>query len=58
MTHKEPKEMLDTSGNLDWLFEEHGKVGIKNKGELPPRDNLTCCNPKAHAKEIDDNIQW
>jgi hypothetical protein len=58
MVYEEPEELLDTSGDLDWLFEEHGKVGIEDKKELPPRDDLILFNPEVHAKEIDDNIQW
>jgi hypothetical protein len=38
----------DANGNLDWLFEEHGKVGIKNKGELPPKHNLMLYKTPKH----------
>ncbi len=58
MVYEEPEDTLDTSGDLDWLFEEHGKVGIETKGQLPPRDDLIMYNPEVHAKEIDDNVQW
>jgi hypothetical protein len=58
MVCEEPEETLDTSGDLDWLFEEHGEVGIGKTGELPPRYDLTMCNSEAHAKEIKDNVQW
>jgi hypothetical protein len=57
MVYEEPEELLDTSGDMDWLFEEHGKVGIEYKKDLPPRDDLIRYNPEVHAKEIDDNIQ-
>jgi hypothetical protein len=58
MAYEEPEDTLDTSGDLDWLFEEHGKVGIETKGQLPPRNDLIMHNPEVHAKEIDDNVQW
>jgi hypothetical protein len=58
MVYEEPEELLDTSGDMDWLFEEHGKVAIEYKKDLPPRDDLIHYDPEIHAKEIDDNIQW
>jgi hypothetical protein len=58
MACEEPEELPDMSGNLDWLFKEHGEAGIEAKKESPVRDDLTHCAPKVHATEIDDNIQW
>ena len=59
MVYEESEETLDTSGDLDWLFEEHSKViRIQYKKELPPRDDIIKYDPEVHAKEIDDNIQW
>jgi hypothetical protein len=58
MVYQEPEETLDTSGNLDWLFEEHGEGGIQHKKELPPRDDIIKYDPEIHAKEIDNNVQW
>jgi hypothetical protein len=58
MACKEPEELLDTSGDLDWLFKENGEAGIEAKKESPLRDDLTHHDPKVHATEIDDNIQW
>jgi hypothetical protein len=58
MAHKEPKETLNASGNLDWLCEEHGKVGIKNQGEHHQETIQCSATPKVHSKEINDNIQW
>jgi hypothetical protein len=58
MVYEEPEETLDTGGDLDWLFEEHGEVGIQHKKELPPRDDIIKYDPEVHAKEIDNNVQW
>jgi hypothetical protein len=58
MACKEPEALLDTSGDLDWLFEEHGRAVIKDKAALPLRDNLIVCNPEKHGKEFKKNIQW
>ena len=58
MVYEEPEEILGTSGDLVWLFEEHSKVGIQCKKELPPRDDIMEYNPEVHAKEIDDKVQW
>jgi hypothetical protein len=56
MVCEEPEELLDTSGDLDWLFEEHGEVGVEHKMESPPRNDIICYDPEVHAKEIDNNI--
>jgi hypothetical protein len=31
MIYEEPEELLDTNGDLDWIFEEHGKVMTEDK---------------------------
>jgi hypothetical protein len=56
--YEEPEDILDTSGELDWLFEENGKVMTINKNELPARNDLITYDPQKHADEIDKNIQW
>jgi hypothetical protein len=56
--YEEPEDILDTSGDLDWLFGEIGKVIIENKAKLAPRDDIIQYEPKKHEKEIDTNIQW
>ena len=58
MVYEEPEALLDTSGDLDWLFEEHGRVVIEDKQALPPRDDLIIYNPETHLKEFEKNIQW
>jgi hypothetical protein len=40
---------VDTSGDMGWLFEEHGNVVIKG--------NLFKFEPIRQSKEIDDNVQ-
>ena len=42
--YKEPEAILDTSGDLDWLFKDYGKVIIEDKKALPPRDDLILYN--------------
>lgn len=58
MEYEEPEALLDTSGDLDWLFEEHGKVGIEDRKPLPPRDDVIIYKSDKHGKEFDKNIQW
>ena len=58
MVYEEPEAVLDTSNDLDWLFEKHGRVVIEDKSALLPCDDLILNNPETHAKEIDDNVQW
>jgi hypothetical protein len=58
MVYEEPEALLDTSGDLDWLFEEHGRVVIEDKAALPPRNDLVIYNPEKHLKEFEKNIQW
>jgi hypothetical protein len=52
MACQEPKELLDTSGNLDWLFEEHSGAVIEDKA-----DNLIVYDPKKHSKQFEKNVQ-
>ena len=56
--YEEPEELLDTSGDIDWLFEEHGTTLIHSKAELPPRDDLIRYDPVTRGPELDKNIQW
>jgi hypothetical protein len=64
MIYKEPEELLDTNGDLDWLFEEHGKVMTKDNKALPPSKRrhhpllIHDYGPAKHLKEIKDNVQW
>ena len=36
----DPETEVDTMGDLDWLFKDKGKVIIKNKCNLPPRNDI------------------
>jgi hypothetical protein len=56
--YEEPEDILDTSGDLDWLFNDNGKAIIENKAILTPRDDLIKYRPDQHEKEIKENIQW
>jgi hypothetical protein len=49
MVYEEPGELC-TSDDLDWLFEEHGRVSINRKGTAI-RDDLIYYNPEVHAQE-------
>jgi hypothetical protein len=48
--YEEPEALLDTPGDMDWLFEDHGKVLIEDKRALPERDDIIICDPVKHAK--------
>ncbi len=58
MSCEEPEALLDTSGDLDWIFEEHGRVVIEDKKPLPPRDDIIEHNPDKHPKEFEKNTPW
>ena len=58
MVYERPEALLDTSGDLDWLFEEHGWAVIEDKLALPPRNDLIQYNREKHLKEFEKNIQW
>jgi hypothetical protein len=58
MVYEEPEALLDTSGDLDWLFEGQGRAVIEDKSVLPLRDDLIIYNPENHLKEFEKNIQW
>ena len=47
----EPEDPLDTSGDLDWLFEEGGKSIVKDKKELPPRNDIITYDKDKHEDE-------
>ena len=53
----EPEDLPDTSEGLDWLFEDCGRSIIKNKQELPPRDDLIRYDEKIHQEELESNLQ-
>lgn len=54
----DPEPHLDASEDLQWLFEEHGRVATTTTTTLPPRDDLIPFDPKIHMAEWDKNIQW
>jgi hypothetical protein len=54
----DPEVEIDHMESLDWLFKEEGKVIIKNKRNLPPRDDIIQYNPELHSKTLDNKIQW
>jgi hypothetical protein len=56
--YEEPEDLLDTSEDLDWMFEDKGHVIAEAKQTLPPRMDLIKYDPAAHKKELDKNIQW
>jgi hypothetical protein len=58
MECEETEALLDTSGDMDWLFETYGEAATEDKRAFPERDDLIIWDPATHAKEIDDNIQW
>ncbi len=58
MAYEEPEALLDTSGDLDCFFEEHGHVAIEDKKPLPPRDDIIEHNPDKNLKEFEKNTQW
>jgi hypothetical protein len=58
--YEEPEDILDSSGELDWLFEENGKAMIENKTTLPQRSGLIIFehDKDKNSKEINANLQW
>ena len=55
----DPDTKLDTRmGNLDRLFKEEGRVIIKNKRNLPPRNNIIEYDKTKHAQMLNDKMQW
>jgi hypothetical protein len=45
-------------GDLDWLFREEGKVVVKNKRNLPPRNDIISYDPNKHQTILEDKMQW
>jgi hypothetical protein len=56
--YEEPKDLLDMSDGLDWMFEDKGHIIVEPKQTLPPYTDLIKYDPKAHKTELDKNIQW
>jgi hypothetical protein len=56
--YEEPEDVLDTSDEFDWMFEDKGPVVAEPTQTLPPRDDLIKYDPSAHQAELDKNIQW
>ena len=55
---EEPDFLPDELDLLDPIFEEYGEVLYKEKGELPPRDDVIDFDPDVHQQEFDDCVQW
>ena len=53
----EPEDTLDTSEDLDWLFEEGGRSIVKKKKELPPRDDIIKYEGDKHGEELRKNLR-
>jgi hypothetical protein len=47
MAHEQPKETLNASGDLDWLFEEHGKSG--NRKQRRATTKRQCNTPQPQS---------
>jgi hypothetical protein len=56
--YEEPEDIPDTSGDLDWLFQDNGKVILEDKTALEPREDIIKYDPKLHQKELEENLQW
>ena len=56
--YEEPEVEVAEMENLDWLFRDQGKVTLKTTGMLPPREDITNFDHKAHGDELDKNLQW
>ena len=54
----EPEEILDTSDDVDWLFENCGHSITKQKTELEPRDDIIEYDSILHEEELKMNLQW
>jgi hypothetical protein len=57
LRYKEPEDLPDPSADLDWLFQYKGRVILKGKIDLLPRDNIIKYDPKEVKKEVKTNIQ-
>jgi len=54
----EPEVEIDPSEDLDFLFEPLGKTVLKQKSELPPRDDVIMYEEAKHAEVFNKRIQW
>ena len=54
----EPEVKIDPSESLDFLFENVGKMMLKNKNILPPQDDIVTFLRTEHQRCFDDLIQW
>jgi hypothetical protein len=55
--YKYPQDKLDTSGDIDWLFKDNGRVLKYRTRPSFHRDNIIKYNPELHPKEIKKSIQ-
>ena len=54
----EPEAEIDPSESLEFLYENTGKTVLRNKKNLPPRDDVIVFSREKHHSCLHNLIQW